>query len=82
MLASISFIDNSLKDECSIKELIACLNSLEVMGEIRVFYGDRHFGLSSRCTCAFLQKAQDILYRQWQAVRYWVNLQDSLQSLT
>jgi hypothetical protein len=30
----------------------------------------------------FLQKAQDILYRQWQAVRYWVNLQDSLQSLT
>ncbi len=32
MLASISFIDNSLKDECSIKELIACLNSLEVMG--------------------------------------------------
>ena len=32
MLASISFIDNSLKDECPIKELIACLNSLEVMG--------------------------------------------------
>lgn len=32
MLTSISFIDNSLEDECSIKELIACLNSLEVMG--------------------------------------------------
>jgi len=30
----------------------------------------------------FLQKVRDILYRQWQAVRYWVNLQDSLQSLT